>query len=66
MGRIVRIRDVSPLLLAYLSERDVQPGSAFSIEEIAPFNGPQSVRVGENVHVLGREIADHIMVEVGS
>lgn len=63
-GRIVRIRDVSPLLLAYLAEREVHPGSTFSIEEIAPFNGPQSVRVGETVHVLGREVADHIMVRV--
>lgn len=64
-GRILRIRDASPLLLAYLAERDVQPGSSFLIEEIAPFNGPQSVRLGGSLHVLGKEVADHIMVQVG-
>jgi Fe2+ transport system protein FeoA len=33
------------------------------VEEFAPLEGPISIRIGEQVHALGRRIADQIIVE---
>jgi DtxR family Mn-dependent transcriptional regulator len=64
-GMVVRIQNVNELLLAHVQDRGIRPGEPILIEEIAPFNGPLSVRVGGETQVLGREVASHIMVEAG-
>jgi len=50
------------VLCNYLAARDIKPGVRLTIEEIAPFEGPISVRLGAQVHALGRNIAQQIVV----
>ncbi len=64
-GVILRIlpNDDYDTLCAYLAARGIKPGERLTIEEIAPFDGPISIRLGENVHALGRKIAQQIVVQ---
>jgi len=61
-GVILRIHPVSEELVKHLDERGISPGREIEVTEIAPFNGPQSIEVGDEVHVLGREVAAHVMI----
>jgi DtxR family Mn-dependent transcriptional regulator len=63
-GVLARIRDVNSLLLAYLEERSIKPSVRVRVLEIAPFNGPQTVAVDQNQHVLGTEVAAHLIIEL--
>jgi DtxR family Mn-dependent transcriptional regulator len=62
-GQIRRIYREETPLLDYLAERGVCPGLPVSVEDIAPYNGPITVLVGDEAVVLGREIAARILVE---
>ena len=61
-GVIERIHPESTLLLEYLYAHDVRPGQTVTVKEIAPFNGPIMIAIGEQVHALGQEVAGHIFV----
>lgn len=63
-GVILRIlpNDDYDVLCTYLAARDIKPGVRLTVEEIAPFEGPISVRLGEKVHALGRNIAQQIVL----
>ncbi len=62
-GVILRIHPVSEELVKHLDERGFSPGREIEVVEIAPFNGPQSIEVGDKVHVLGRKVAAHVIVQ---
>src|SRR5436853_443944 len=62
-GRFVRISDSDPDMLRYLAERGIAPGAEFEIVDKQPFGGPSFVRFGDNVHVLGGELAGRMRVE---
>lgn len=64
-GVIQRImpNDEYDVLCAYLATRGIKPGARLTVKEIAPFDGPFSVRVGRSVHALGRKIAQQIIVK---
>ncbi len=62
-GRFVRISDHRPDMLRYLSERGIRPGDEFEVMDRQPFSGPLFVRFGEDVHVLGGELAQAMQVE---
>lgn len=64
-GCIARIYREETPLLDYLAERGILPGLPVRVEDIAPYNGPLTVRVGDNIAVLGREIAARILVLPG-
>lgn len=63
-GTILAIHPESTELLAYLAQQQLKPGQPIVINEIAPFDGPFMVQVGEAVQALGREVASHIFVRV--
>ena len=63
-GVLSRVQDVNSLLLAHLQERDIKPGMSIRILEIAPFNGPLTVEIGDEQHVLGRQVASHLIVKL--
>ena len=63
-GTIQRIYPESTLLLDYLAGRNLKPGSAFTVREIAPFNGPIMLDCCQQIHPLGQEIAAHIFVKI--
>jgi len=50
--------------LDYLDARAVRPGSLVRIEEIAPYDGPRSVLMDGEQQVLGREVAEHILIKL--
>ena len=52
-GSFVRVSDSDPEMLRYLSERGISPGDAFEVVAKEPFDGPISVRFGDDLHVLG-------------
>ena len=56
-GVLVRVSDAEPEMLRYLAERGIAPGRAFEVLERQPFDGPLFVRFGDDVHVLGGELA---------
>src|SRR5919202_3565136 len=63
-GRFVRISDSDPDMLRYLADRGIAPGAEFEIVDKQPFDGPSFVRFGDDVHVLGGELAGRMRVEV--
>ena len=64
-GMILRIlpNDDYDILCAYLAARDIKPGERLTVEEIAPFDGPISIRLAGNVHALGRKMAQQIVMK---
>jgi DtxR family Mn-dependent transcriptional regulator len=65
-GRFVRVSDADPAMLRYLADRGIAPGDRFEVIERQPFGGPLFVRFGEDVHVLGGELASAMRVERGA
>jgi DtxR family Mn-dependent transcriptional regulator len=63
-GVVLCIREEDGEILDYLDARAVRPGSRVSIEEIAPYDGPRSVLMDGEKQVLGREVAEHILIEL--
>jgi len=76
-GQTASIRSLVPessSILAYLAERDLLPGKQIKVIEVAPMQGPLTLRVsqigddptsGQEI-VLGLALAGLVMVEIGS
>ena len=62
-GRFARVSDSDPEMLRYLGERGIAPGAEFEVIEKQPFDGPLFVRFGDEVHVLGGDLARAMRVE---
>jgi len=62
-GVLTRVSDAEPEMLRYLAARGIAPGSRFEVLERQPFDGPLFVRFGDEVHVLGGELARAMSVE---
>lgn len=50
-------------LLEYLGARGVVPGAQLTVTEIAPFNGPFSLKVGNRIVPVSREVAQFVWVK---
>jgi DtxR family Mn-dependent transcriptional regulator len=64
-GERATIRNIHPestLLLEHLAQHNLKPGSEITVTEIAPFDGPILVALGDESHAVGREVAGHIFV----
>jgi DtxR family transcriptional regulator, Mn-dependent transcriptional regulator len=59
---VERVPDGNGELLRYLSELKLVPGSRLQIRELAPFDGPVTVRVAGADHAISRELAGQIAV----
>src|SRR3954447_2272343 len=62
----VRISDADPAMLRYLADRGIAPGDAFEVVDKQPFGGPLFASFGDDVHVLGGQLADAMRVEVAA
>ena len=64
-GQISRITTDSTEVIEYLHGLGVRPGAVMVLENVAPFDGPVSLRVKGNVIHLGRRLAQaiHVMEE---
>jgi DtxR family Mn-dependent transcriptional regulator len=59
---VLRVAEHEPELLRYLAELELRPQTVVEVEEIAPFDGPLTVRIGECCQVIGRQVASQIAV----
>jgi DtxR family Mn-dependent transcriptional regulator len=58
-----RVRDESAEMLRYLSGLGLGIDSVLEVTDVQPFNGPITLRIGEDIRSIGREAADHVFVE---
>jgi DtxR family Mn-dependent transcriptional regulator len=65
MGTFVRVSDSDPEMLRYLADRGIAPGATLEVIDKQPFDGPLFVRFGDDVHVLGGDLACAMRVEGG-
>ena len=63
-GRFVRISDADPEMLRYLAARGIAPGEGFEVIDKQPFGGPLFARFGNQVHIIGGDLAARMRVEV--
>jgi DtxR family Mn-dependent transcriptional regulator len=63
-GIFTRISDSDPAMLRFLADRGIAPGDALEVIDKQPFDGPLFVRFGDDVHVLGGELARAMRVEM--
>jgi DtxR family Mn-dependent transcriptional regulator len=63
-GTLVRVSDDDPEMLRFLTERGITPGTRLEVIDRQPFEGPLSVRVGDDVHVLGAVLTRAMHVTV--
>ena len=62
-GRFVRVSDSDPAMLRYLDERGVALGDDLEVVERQPFDGPLTVRFGDDLQILGGSLARAMRVE---
>ena len=63
-GIFARVSDSHPDMLRFLAQRGIAPGSELEVIDKQPFGGPLFVRFGNDVHVLGGDLALAMRVEV--
>jgi len=64
-ARVARILDdANSEMLRYLAELGLVPGIAFRVQSVAPFDGPFTLAIDGHDLVVGRNVADAILVEV--
>lgn len=56
-GTVAQISEVKEEVLPYLDSMGVRPGSAISVKDIAPMEGPITVETPDGVSSIGREVA---------
>jgi DtxR family Mn-dependent transcriptional regulator len=57
------VSDRDPEKLRYLGKIGLFPNTELDVIDKAPFNGPVHIRINDDSHHLGRELADVILVE---
>lgn len=62
-ARFVRVSDSNPEMLAYLSECGIGVGDQLELVDRQPFDGPITVRIGDDSHVLGLTLAMAMRVD---
>ncbi len=63
-ARVARIPDDSNSeLLRYLAGLGLVPGAMVTIVEVAPFLGPLTIEVGDGQKIIGRNLAELILVQ---
>jgi DtxR family transcriptional regulator, Mn-dependent transcriptional regulator len=65
-GVIRQVSDSEAEMLRYLGARGLVPDAMVKILDKAPFNGPITLQTGKNSHVLGRDLAGHVWVEIST
>ncbi len=65
-GTFARVSDSDPDMLRFLAKRGIAPGDTFEVVEKQPFGGPLFVRFGDQVQVLGGELAKAMRVQAGA
>ena len=62
-GRVQRVPEGDDAMLRYLASLGLEPGASVQVEGLAPFQGPLTIRVGEERHTVSHALASKIVVE---
>jgi DtxR family Mn-dependent transcriptional regulator len=62
-GRFSRVSDSNPEMLRYLESRGIGLGSDLQVVDRQPFDGPMTIRIAGDDHVLGGELLRAMRVE---
>ena len=62
-GRFIRVSDSDPAMLRYLEQRGIGIGEPLEVLDRQPFEGPLTVRFGDDLHVLGGALARAMRVD---
>jgi DtxR family Mn-dependent transcriptional regulator len=62
-GRFIRVSDSDPEMLRYLHDRGIGIGDSLEVLDVQPFEGPMTVRFGNELHTLGGGLARAMRVE---
>jgi DtxR family Mn-dependent transcriptional regulator len=63
-AQVIKIAYEETILLDYLAKRAIFPETILTLEDIAPYQGPLTVRFQDRTEALGREIASRIFVKI--
>lgn len=67
-GQTVWVRrildDANSELLRYLADMGLVPGTAVTVQTIAPFDGPLTLLIKDETKVIGRKVAASVLVEL--
>ena len=63
LARFVRVSDSNPEMLAYLSQCGIAVGDQLELVDRQPFDGPITVKIGGEAHVLGLTLAQAMRVD---
>jgi DtxR family Mn-dependent transcriptional regulator len=61
-ARVLSVPEDDDGVLRYLAALGLEPDATILVEEVAPFQDPLTLRVGQVRHALGRELASKILV----
>jgi DtxR family Mn-dependent transcriptional regulator len=61
---ILRVAENNADMLRYLAELKLRPQAVIEVEDVAPFDGPLTLRIGECRQVIGRQVASQITVQM--
>jgi len=64
-GRFIRVSDSDPEMLRYLHDRGIGIGDELEVLDRQPFEGPLTVRFGDDLHTLGGGLARAMRVAAG-
>jgi DtxR family Mn-dependent transcriptional regulator len=59
---VSRVNTHDAHMLKYLSDLGLKPGTRFHLMSRAPFNGPLQLRIGDDIQVIGHELAGVLRV----
>jgi DtxR family Mn-dependent transcriptional regulator len=63
-GVVAYVDREEPELLRYLGQLEIRPNAEITLEKVAPFEGPLTVRVDDRPQVIGRKVAESVFVQV--
>ena len=63
-GRVAAVPEEDSAMVAYLVSLGLTPSAGFTVEEIAPFNGPITISVNKRTQAIGREVAARVKCEL--
>jgi DtxR family Mn-dependent transcriptional regulator len=59
-AKVERVVDRDPERLRYLGDLGLYPGATVTLTELMPFDGPLRIRVSDQEHIIGRQLATAI------
>ncbi len=63
-GVVAYVGREEPELLRYLGQLKIRPNAEITLEQVAPFEGPLTVRVDDSTQVVGHKVAETVFVQL--